>query len=654
MTKHLGADGGTGGQAADGRTADVHEAAARARRPQCAAPSPGSGSRADGAHAQAGVNPASEGSGRAARPSAVEAPAVRPGGPRSDGAEPQTDRLRYLDAATRQIARGMNLDETLQELCRAAVPAFADVALVHLYSPLPVGDEATDPPGVLRLHTMDRAPRRTADVRGSGPLPPVDDTARAAEVVRLSPTGPLARLLRAGRPVFGDLPGIRSVVAELLGVPNSPGTVPPGRRLILAPLHGRSHAMGSVVLIRGPGRADFTGDDLLVASQLATHTALGIHKAVLYAREASVADALQRTMLPPSLPEPTGVQLASRYLPASRTAQVGGDWYDAILLPGNRVALVIGDVMGHSMTSAAIMGQLRTIVQTLAGLDLPPDEVLHHLDEQAERLGSEHTATCLYAMYDPVLHRLLVSNAGHLPPVLLHPDGSTEVLPVPPGVPIGVGGGGFESTEMHAPAGSTLLLYTDGLVESRDSDVLTGVDRLRARLRAAASGSGPPAPAEVCEQALGTLGAGDRDDDIALLAARFEGILPETVAYWYMAPRPQTARQARRLTRRTLRDWGLDSLVESTELMVSEVVANAVRFASRPITLRLLCTDVLRCEVGDNSPLVPRMRHARLSDEGGRGLFLVDQLAQSWGATRVSTGKVVWFEQPLPGDQEPV
>lgn len=224
---------------------------------------------------------------------------------------------------------------------------------------------------------------------------------------------------------------------------------------------------------------------------------------------------------------------------------------------------------------------------------------------------------------------------------------------MPPGVPIGVGGGGFECTEMHAPAGATLLLYTDGLVESRDSDVLTGVDRLRARLRAASSGSGPLAPAEVCDQALGTLGAGGRDDGIALLAARFEGILPETVAYWYMAPRPQTARQARRLTRRALHEWGLDSLVESTELMVSEVVANAVRFASRPITLRLLCTDVLRCEVGDNSSLVPRMRHARLSDEGGRGIFLVDQLADRWGATRVSTGKVVWFEQPLPGGQEP-
>lgn len=579
-----------------------------------------------------------QGRGTPARRPTRSGPASVPGD-RADEprpAEPQTDRLRYLDAATRSIARGMDLDETLSELCRAAVPAFADTALVHLYDPLPVGDETTPVPGVLRLHTT----RQTSPQA----LP------SAAEAVHPAVGGPLATRLRDGRPVFGDAPNAAATVTELLGPANVGTTPPPGRRLILAPLHGRSHVLGSVVLLRGAGRPVFTDDDLLVASQLATHTALGIDKAMLYAREASVADTLQRTMLPPSLPEPPGVRLASRYLPASRTAQVGGDWYDTIPLPGNRVALVIGDVMGHSMTSAAIMGQLRTTVQTLALLDLPPDEVLHHLDEQAERLGTEHTATCLYALYDPVLQRLLVSNAGHLPPVLLRPDGTGEILSVPPGPPIGVGGGGFESTEIHAPAGATLLLYTDGLVESRDSDVLTGVENLRARLRTAAAQAAPPALETLCDAALGALGTGDRDDDVALLAARFEGILPETVAYWYMAPRPQTAGQARRLTRRTLHRWGLDSLIETTELMVSEVVANAVRFASRPITLRLLCTDVLRCEVGDDSPVVPRMRHARLSDEGGRGLFLVDQLSERWGATRLSTGKVVWFEQSLPDD----
>ncbi|MGW2379809.1 SpoIIE family protein phosphatase [Streptomyces sp. NPDC001658] len=629
MTKRRGAEDSTGSPVAGGQD--------RAGPPPLRSPWPAAPSSA-GAPADGPWPPPAKVSGlagTAVRLSAARASAGQRHRARPDLTAPQTDRLRYLDTATRQIARGMNLDETLRELCRAAVPAFADTALVHLYDPLPVGDDIAPVAQVLRLRTTDR---------GSPP----DGTTRG--VVHPAPDGLLVKLLRNGRPVFGDLPSVAATAAELLEGADGPRAVPPGRRLILAPLHGRHHALGGVLLVRGPGRPEFTGDDLLVASQLATHTALGIDKAMLYAREASVADTLQRTMLPPSLPEPPGVRLASRYLPSSRTAQVGGDWYDAIPLPGNRVALVIGDVMGHSMTSAAIMGQLRTTVQTLALLDLPPDEVLHHLDEQAGRLGNEHTATCLYAMYNPVLHRLLVSSAGHLPPVLLHPDGHTEVLQVPPGAPIGVGRGGFESTEIHAPAGATLLLYTDGLVESRDSDVLTGVERLRARMHAAGSGSAPPALETLCDEALGTLRSRDRDDDIALLAARFEGILPDTVAYWYMAPRPQTARQARRLTRRTLHHWGLDSLVDTTELLVSEVVANAVRFASRPITLRLLLTDVLRCEVGDDSAVVPRMRHARPSDEGGRGLFLVDHLALRWGATRMSAGKVVWFEQVLPGD----
>ncbi|MFE9994546.1 SpoIIE family protein phosphatase [Streptomyces avermitilis] len=567
-----------------------------------------------------------------------------------DSTGPQTDRLRYLDVATRQIARGMDLDETLRELHRAAVPAFADVVFIHLHDPLPVGDEKSAAPVALQLHSIDRTPEPAHTGWSRMPAPTsLSLPSDAAERVHLTATGRLATLLLAGRPVFGDAPGIAPAVAELLGpVASVPGALPPGRRLVIAPLHGRHHVMGTVVLLRRPDRPAFTDDDLLVASQLATHTALGVQKAVMYGHEASVADTLQHTMLPSSLPEPTGVRLASRYLPASKTAQVGGDWYDAIPLPGSRVALIVGDVMGHSMTSAAIMGQLRTSVQTLAGLDLPPDEVLHHLDEQAQRLGSDHIATCLYAIYDPISHRLLMASAGHPPAMLLHPDGRGEVLRIPPGAPIGVGGVVFESVEMPAPTGATLLLYTDGLVESRETDVGTGVEALRARLQATADGRAAPSLERLCDQVLGTLGPGTRDDDIALLAARFEGFPPDSVGYWFLAPHPLTARQARRLTRRTLRRWGLESLLDSTELMVSEVVTNAVRFASRPIALRLLRTDVLRCEVTDDSPQVPRMRHAEPGDEGGRGLFLVNQLARRWGATRLSTGKVVWFEQLIP------
>ncbi|MFF6773601.1 SpoIIE family protein phosphatase [Streptomyces sp. NPDC012637] len=579
---------------------------------------------------------------------AVAVPAPAPGGggtagPDGAAARREGERLRFVGAATRRIARGLDLDEIVLGLCRATVPTFSDAILVYLRDPLPVGDERPAEPFVLRLRRTDRL--RLADVEGEElVLVPDPDPTPAAELCEVRSGGALAEVLRGVRPVPGDSPAARAALPELLG-PDHP--VPGGQRAILAPLRGRRRVIGAAVFLRRPERAGFEPNDLLVAAQLATHTALGIDKAVLYGREAYIADELQRTMLPDSLPQPTGVRLASRYLPAAETARVGGDWYDAIPLPGSRVALVVGDVMGHSMTSAAIMGQLRTTAQTLAGLDLPPQEVLHHLDEQAQRLGENRMATCMYAVYDPVSHRITIANAGHPPPILLHLGGRAEVLRVPPGAPIGVGGVDFEAVELDAPAGATLLLYTDGLVESRLRDVWTGIEQLRERLAATAQLTGPdhsPPLEALCDDVLDMLGPGDRDDDIALLAARFDGIAPSDVAYWFLEPEDAAPGRARRLARRALARWDLEDLTDSVELLISEVVTNAVRYAERPVTLRLLKTDVLRCEVGDDSPQLPRQRRARDTDEGGRGLFLVNRLARRWGATRLSGGKVVWFE----------
>ncbi|MBO8202403.1 SpoIIE family protein phosphatase [Streptomyces smyrnaeus] len=611
------------------------------------------------------------------------------GNERSERERRGGDRLRFVGAATRRIARGVDLDETVLGLCRASVPAYSDAILVYLRDPLPVGDERPTGPFMLRLRRSDRIPEdplAAQALQAAQPAAPGVRTTQAtghptqaadypghsaAEAAGLSlgmvtsaaaggtgttaskltevrPGGPLAEVLRGVRPVFADSPAASAALPELLGPERD---VPAGHRAILAPLRGRRRVIGAAVFLRRPDRPAFEPDDLLIAAQLATHTALGVDKAVLYGREAYIADELQRTMLPDELPQPTGVTLASRYLPAAETARVGGDWYDAIPLPGSRVALVVGDVMGHSMTSAAIMGQLRTTAQTLAGLDLPPQEVLHHLDEQAQRLGSDRMATCLYAVYDPVAHRIVVANAGHPPPVMLHRSGRAEVLRIPAGAPIGVGGVDFEAVELDAPAGATLLLYTDGLVESRQRDVWTGIEHLREKLAATArlTRPGASAPLEpLCDEVLDILGPGDRDDDIALLAARFDGIAPSDVAYWFLDPRAQTARQARRLARRALARWGLEELSDSVELLVSEIVTNAVRYAERPITLRLLRTDTLRCEVGDDVPQLPRLRQARATDEGGRGLYLVNRLARRWGATRLSTGKVVWFELPVP------
>ncbi|MFE2635469.1 SpoIIE family protein phosphatase [Streptomyces scopuliridis] len=590
--------------------------------------------------------------------SAVPQPAVPAPDPVAT-ARREGDRLRFVGAATRRIARGIDLDEIVLGLCRATVPTFSDAILVYLRDPLPVGDERPVSPFVLRLRRTDRLRLTDEDTESSGGIPlqiseglrlpildPQSDVMPAAELCEVRSGGALSEVLRGVRPVFGDSAAARAALPELLGADR---TVPSGHRAILAPLRGRRRVIGAAVFLRRPDRAAFEPNDLLVAAQLATHTALGIDKAVLYGREAYIADELQRTMLPENLPQPTGVRLASRYLPAAETARVGGDWYDAIPLPGSRVALVVGDVMGHSMTSAAIMGQLRTTAQTLAGLDLPPQEVLHHLDEQAQRLGTDRMATCLYAVYDPVSHRITIANAGHPPPILLHLGGRAEVLRVPPGAPIGVGGVDFEAVELDAPAGATLLLYTDGLVESRLRDVWTGIEQLRERLAATAQLTGPdhsPPLEALCDDVLDVLGPGDRDDDIALLAARFDGIAPSDVAYWFLEPEDAAPGRARRLARRALARWDLEELSDSVELLISEVVTNAVRYAERPVTLRLLRTDVLRCEVGDDSPQLPRQRRARDTDEGGRGLFLVNRLARRWGATRLSTGKVVWFEIP--------
>ncbi|WP_340558345.1 SpoIIE family protein phosphatase [Streptomyces sp. GSL17-111] len=627
----------------------------------------------------------------AAPGAAVPAPTA-PGGGDADRAPEDSeharrggDRLRFVGAATRRIARGMDLDETVLGLCRASVPAFADAILVYLRDPLPVGDERPTGPVRLRLRRTDRLPDyvdrtrpgpapepgtppsdATGDGQAAGPAqdpdaqPPGGErqpllatlaeqpAAGAAEVADVRTGGALAEVLRGVRPLFGTSPAAGAALRELLGQERD---MPPGDRAVLAPLRGRRRVIGAAVFLRRPERAAFEGDDLLVAAQLATHTALGVDKAVLYGREAYIADELQRTMLPDRLPQPTGVQLASRYLPAAESARVGGDWYDAIPLPGSRVALVVGDVMGHSTTSAAIMGQLRTTAQTLAQLDLPPQEVLHHLDEQAQRLGEDRMATCIYVVYDPVAHRMIIANAGHPPPVMLHRDGTAETLRIPPGAPIGVGGVDFRAVELDAPAGATLLLYTDGLVESRHRDVWSGIETLREKLVETGRLTRPDASAPLeplCDEVLDIVGPGDRDDDIALLAARFDGIAPSDVALWELEPRPETAGQARRLARRALAAWGIEELSDSVELLVSEVVTNAVRYAERPVTLRLLRTDALRCEVGDDVPQLPRLRQARATDEGGRGLYLVNRIARRWGATRLSTGKLVWFEVPLP------
>ncbi|MEY9964052.1 ABC-type multidrug transport system ATPase subunit/anti-sigma regulatory factor (Ser/Thr protein kinase) [Streptacidiphilus sp. MAP12-16] len=365
----------------------------------------------------------------------------------------------------------------------------------------------------------------------------------------------------------------------------------------------------------------------------------------------AMAVTLQQSLLPRGLPEQDALDVAYRYLPAQ--AGVGGDWFDVIPLPGARVALVVGDIVGHGMHAAATMGRLRTAVHNFSMLDLPPDDLLAHLDELVSRIDKDEAgasgdasiagATCLYAIYDPVSRCCELARAGHLPPALVHPDGTVEYLDLPAGPPLGLGGLPFETVQVQLPEGSQLVLYTDGLVEDRSRDIDLGLDLLREALAKA----GRP-PEETCDAVLDALLPAYPKDDIALLVARTRALPQDWIAEWDVPLDPSAVAGVRAAASRHLEEWGLDDLVFTTELILSELVTNAIRYATGPIHVRLLRDRSLICEVSDTSNTSPHLRYAATMDEGGRGLFLVAQFAEHWGTRYTPTRKIIWAEQPLP------
>jgi anti-sigma regulatory factor (Ser/Thr protein kinase) len=304
------------------------------------------------------------------------------------------------------------------------------------------------------------------------------------------------------------------------------------------------------------------------------------------------------------------------------------------------------------------MGRLRTAVQTLADMEMPPDELLAHLDDLVLRLSEERTheqaadrsttasflgATCLYAVYDPVTRRCTMARAGHPPPVVVAPDGEFSFPELPAGPPLGLGGMAFESHEIELAENSLIGLYTDGLVEGGHYDMELGMTRLGELLAR-------PAPdlETLCSDAVRQLVPVPQPDDIALLLARTHALGDDHVDSWEVPVDPAAVSDMRARATRVVESWGLGELTMTTELIVSELVTNAIRYAEPPIRLRLLRDTRLTCEVSDASSTAPRLRHARSTDEGGRGLFLVAQLAHRWGARHTAAGKVIWAEQEIP------
>lgn len=365
---------------------------------------------------------------------------------------------------------------------------------------------------------------------------------------------------------------------------------------------------------------------------------------------------LQQSLLPHGLPDQSALDVAFRYLPAQ--AGVGGDWFDVIPLAGARVAVVVGDIVGHGMHAAATMGRLRTAVFNFSMLDLPPDDLLAHLDDLVGRIDKDEStggglpgagapiagATCLYAIYDPVTRCCQLARAGHLPPALVLPDGSVELLDVPAGPPLGLGGLPFEAVEHRLAEGSRLVLYTDGLVEDRARDIDVGLDMLRAAL----SGAPGRTPEETCDAVMAAMMPAVPTDDIALLVAETRALPEDRIACWEVPTDPAAVGAVRNSATDQLAAWGLDELAFTTELILSELVTNAIRYATGPIDVRLLLDRSLICEVGDSSNTSPHLRYAATTDEGGRGLFLVAQIAERWGTRYTQAGKIIWAEQRLP------
>lgn len=562
--------------------------------------------------------------------------------PCAAGARALREHLVSLHDATIKIGASLGLEETVRGLGRAMVPLLAEFAAVHLLDRL----LSEEDPGAVDPHGHPQAAgafRRMAIVYGA-------EHARWAhlvpegEVQVMSPASPGRQAMASGQPLV--VPRIGAELAREMASTHRSGDLEPLVRdhsLLAIPLSVGARVLGCVILLRSPARPPFDEIDVLTATLLAAQASQGIDSACRYRSEAAIASAIQLSMLPTKPPRLARVEIAYRYLPSSKDTQVGGDWFDALALPGSRVALVVGDVMGHGIRSAAIMGHLRASVQTLAALDLPPEQVLRHLDDIARRLDDDHLATCVYAVYDPVAQSCTIANAGHIPPVLVHQGGQAELLTrLPAGAPIGVGGVPFEPMEVKTADGDLLVMCTDGLVEMRGQDIGSG-------LAALCDLAAPDAtPDELCEILMRTLNAQDREDDVALLIARLHGIPSSDIGQWLLQPQPSTPRLVRRLVRRTLADWDLSACADVTELLASELATNAVRYASRPIELRLMRTDVLLCEVKDDDHHLPVLRSAAGDDEVGRGLNLVSSLARRWGANRTSDGKVVWFDQMLP------
>jgi PAS domain S-box-containing protein len=413
-------------------------------------------------------------------------------------------RLDLLDRASRSLGNTLDVMVTARELVDAAVPAFSDASLVELVR---WRDENADFDQSLPLDT-----RRIA--WGTTLPPPAPELLGGLENVSYPPGSTVHQMVHTGRPVcvFVDDDFMTRTVAHRN---RARLLVESGLNCILmAPLIARGTVQGIAMFGRSAARPAFTEEDTALAGELASRAALCLDNARLYSRVQDIALTLQRALLPTAPGASPYVDVAHRYVPGSRATEVGGDWYDVINQPGNRVALVVGDVMGHGVPAAAAMGRLRITAKALARHVREPAVLLAELDACAQEAGIE-LATCLYLVYDADTGRARIAGAGHPPPMVVRPDGTVDVIDDVLGVPLGVGGHAFGTTDIEVPDGAVLALYTDGLVETRGQDIDVGLTALRNELARA------PQPLEaMADHVIDDLLPDPLSDDTVLVLAR--------------------------------------------------------------------------------------------------------------------------------------
>ncbi|MFF3992205.1 SpoIIE family protein phosphatase [Streptomyces cyaneofuscatus] len=565
-----------------------------------------------------------------------------------DVTERERARARETALAAVRDAVGGSLDvaTTCRAFIDALVPRFAGLAVIEVVDEVlrgadpPVGPLPPDTP--LRCAASGRCdtvrgdePGRTRPVGGTRRLPP--RTPYALAVADLRP-----RLV----PLTADTPWLAPDPESIHALAETGA-----HSLIVVPLTLRGAVLGLVSLYRCGATEPFDEEDVSLAGTAATRAALAIDNARRYEREHVIASTVQRRLLPQAERHQAAVETAHVLLPGRDS----GCWFDTIALSGARTALVVGGVAGEGLQSAIAMGQLRTVVQALAGLDLEPEEVLARLKETADRLaheraalppsdslhGEELRAGCVYGVYDPFTRTCTVARAGHPAPLIVGPDGQRITVDAPEGPGLFA-----DDSALFAPA--TVTLEEGSLLAFCTAELLAD-EHAEERITRTLARPGRSLQ-QLGDDIVYALPDDTRSAGAALLLARTGTVSDHRVATWDLAQERTTPATARLLVRDRLQGWGLDEdTVDATELIVSELVTNAVRYGTPPLRLRLLLDTSLTCEVHDGSTASPHLRHARTVDEGGRGLFIVSRLAAHWGARHGPDGKVLWTEQDLPG-----